>query len=278
VATPAQAEASGRQVIEGLGVSTLDELRALTQEQLLEVQGRIMVEALTNVEPMLEEGISAGLPFRPVADGGFLPENVLAAIRGGSAAGIPLITGTTREEWRMFALLDFQPLDADGLRHRLDALTGDGDKALSVYADVVDAAEPKEAFTAIATDMVFRYPAVALGEAQLAQSADVWEYQFNWATPAMGGMLGACHAIELPFLFGLAADPRLTGFLGEDPPVGLAEAMQDAWLNFARTGDPGSDWPRYDLDHRTVRTFDAESSTVEDPGADARQFWATLAD
>jgi carboxylesterase type B len=52
--------------------------------------------------------------------------------------------------------------------------------------------------------------------------------------------------------------------------------MQDAWLAFARTGDPGADWPRYDLDDRTVRSFDAESGTVADPGAEARQFWATV--
>jgi para-nitrobenzyl esterase len=278
VATPDQAEASAREVIGALGVSTLDELRALDQEKLLEVQGNILVAALTNVEPMLEAGVSAGLPFRPVADGRFLPEDVLAAIRGGSAAGIPVITGTTREEWRLFALMDFQAVDADVLRTRLDHLTGDADKTLAVYADVVDAVEPKDAFTAVATDMVFRYPAIALGEALLTQGPDVWEYVFDWGTPAMGGMLGACHAIELPFLFGLSADPRLTGFLGDDPPAALAEAMQDAWLAFARTGDPGSDWPRYDLDRRTVRTFDAESGTVEDPGAEARQFWATLAD
>jgi carboxylesterase type B len=176
----------------------------------------------------------------------------------------------------MFALLDFQPMDAEVLRNRLQALTGDADKALSVYDDVVGSVEAKDAFTAIATDMVFRYPAIALAEAQLEQTPDVWEYVFDWATPAMGGMLGACHAIELPFLFGMSSDPRLVGFLGEDPPVGLAEALQDAWLNFARTGDPGPDWPRYDLDRRAVRAFDAETSVVEDPGADARRFWESL--
>jgi para-nitrobenzyl esterase len=278
MATPADAEASGRQVVEALGVSSADDLRALTTQQILEVQANIMVAALTNVEPMLENGVSAGLPFRPVADGDFLPENVLAAIRGGSAAGVPLIVGTTREEWRMFAMLDFQPIDDAVLRHRLEALTGDADKALAVYSDVVGEVGPKEAFTAIATDMVFRYPAVALSEAQLEQTPDVWEYVFDWGTPAMGGMLGACHAIELPFLFGLSSDPRLAGFLGDNPPVGLAEALQDAWLTFARTGDPGGGWPRYDLDRRAVRAFDAELSVVDDPGADARQFWATLAD
>jgi para-nitrobenzyl esterase len=276
IATLDQAEVAGRQVVDGLGVSTIEELRALTQEQILEVQAQIMIAALTNVEPMLEQGVSASLPFRPVADGTFLPDNALAAIRAGSAADVPLITGTTKEEWKLFALMDLQPVDEDVLRTRLQALTGDADKVLAVYADAVDDLAPKDAFTMIATDMVFRHPTIELGEAQLAVSPDVWEYEFDWATPAMGGMLGACHAIELPFLFGMSADERLAGFLGEDPPVGLAEAMQDAWLSFARTGDPGDDWPRYDLDRRVVKTFDAESGTAEDPGAEARQFWATL--
>ena len=65
VATPTQAENSARVVIDGLGVSTADELRALTAEQVLAVQSQVMVEAFTNPEPLLEEGVSAGLPFRP---------------------------------------------------------------------------------------------------------------------------------------------------------------------------------------------------------------------
>ena len=277
VATPTQAESSARVVVDGLGVSTADELRALTAEQVLAVQSQVMVEAFTNSEPLLEEGVAAGLPFRPVADGHFLPTSVLAAIRGGSAAGVPVMTGTTREEWKLFALLDLVPIDETVLRQRLQALTGDADKALAVYADAVaEGPTPKDAFTVIGTDMVFRYPAVELAEALLNQSSDVWEYEFSWGTPAMGGMLGACHAIELPFLFGLASDPRLLGFLGDDPPVGLAEAMQEAWVRFARTGDPGPAWPRYDLDRRAVRTFDAQIGVLDDPGAAQREFWAAI--
>ena len=45
---------------------------------------------------------------------------------------------------------------------------------------------------------------------------------------------------------------------------------------FARTGDPGPDWPRYDLERRAVRTFDAEIGMLEDPGAAQREFWATV--
>jgi len=276
-ATPDQAEAAGRAFVAALGVTTADELRALPMERILEVQSQVVTAAMTNVEPLLEAGISAGLPFRPCEDGRALPTSVLAAIRAGSAAGIPVITGTTREEWRLFALMDFEAVDADVLHHRLDALTGDGDKALAVYAEATAGLEPKEAFTVIATDMVFRHPAIQLGEALLAQGADVWEYQFSWASPALFGMLGSCHALELPFVFGITRNPQMMGFLGEAPPHDLADAIQDAWLSFARTGDPGTDWPRYDLDRRAVRDLDTDLGVLEDPGAPQREFWDTVA-
>ena len=172
--------------------------------------------------------------------------------------------------------MDFEAVDADVLHHRLDALTGDGDKALAVYAEPTAGLAPKDAFTVIATDMVFRHPAVQLGEALLAQGADVWEYQLSWATPALFGMLGSCHALDLPFVFGMTRHPQMVGFLGDAPPHELADAIQDAWLRFARTGDPGGDWPRYDLDRRAVRDFDTKVGVLEDPGAPQREFWDTV--
>ena len=125
--------------------------------------------------------------------------------------------------------------------------------------------------------MVFRHPAIQLGEALLAQGPDVWEYQLSWATPALFGMLGSCHALDLPFVFGTTRDPQMAPFLGDAPPHELADAIQDAWLSFARTGDPGADWPRYDLDRRAVRDFDATLGLLEDPGAPQREFWDTVA-
>lgn len=274
-ATPEQAERAGRAFVEALGVSTVDELRALPAERILAVQSQIVTEAMTNVEPLLEEGISAGLPFRPCEDGAALPP-VLATIRGGGGADVPVITGTTKDEWRLFALMDFEAVDAAGLHRRLQALTGDADKVLAVYADAIDGLAPKDAFTVIATDLVFRHPAVQLGEALLARGRDVWEYRFSWETPALFGMLGACHAIELPFVFGTTAEPKMAAFLGDAPPHDLSTAVQDAWLAFARHGDPGPDWPRYDLDHRQVRDFDADPGILQDPGAAQREFWASL--
>lgn len=271
-ASPAEAEASARRYLDRLGVATAAELAALDMARLLEVQAELVVEGMTDIEPMLEGGVSASLPFRPVEDGRTLPDSVLGALRSGVAADVALMTGTTLEEWKLFALMDAQPIDDEVLHQRLDALTGDGDKALAVYGD--DTADPKAVFTTFATDMVFRWPAVQLCEAKLAHSGDVWQYLFTWATPAMFGMLGSCHALELPFVFGQVGAHHMAMFLGEEAPVALSEAMMDAWLGFARHGDPG--WARYDVETRTVHEFGEHIGPLEDPGAETRTFWASL--
>ena len=72
--------------------------------------------------------------------------------------------------------------------------------------------------------------------------------RFSWPSPAMDGRLGACHAIEIPFLF--TGGGNLGGMTPEDgPPEQLAHAIQDAWVAFARNGDPNTsalpEWPRY---------------------------------
>jgi para-nitrobenzyl esterase len=45
--------------------------------------------------------------------------------------------------------------------------------------------------------------------------------------------------------------------------------MSDAWLAFARTGDPG--WPAYDATTRATQVFDLESAVVNDPLSDVRK-------
>jgi para-nitrobenzyl esterase len=68
--------------------------------------------------------------------------------------------------------------------------------------------------------------------------------------------MGACHAIDLPFVFGNLDAPGMSAFAGEGPEAeALAHAMIDAWVAFARDGDParaGAAWPRYDLARRAT--------------------------
>src|SRR2546430_49760 len=88
--------------------------------------------------------------------------------------------------------------------------------------------------------------------------------------PVFDGRLGACHALELGFVFD---NLEHSGpMLGDHPPQPLADEMHRAWVDFARRGDPG--WPRYDTSRRPVMHFDAQGAMlVNDPAGSTRQLW-----
>jgi para-nitrobenzyl esterase len=100
-------------------------------------------------------------------------------------------------------------------------------------------------------------------------------YEFAWPSPAFGGRLGACHALEIPFVFDtldLGRRQMLGGALGDTPPQQLAASMHRAWVDFATKGEPG--WPRYGLDRRATMRFNTTSSVIDDPYARERALWA----
>lgn len=95
-------------------------------------------------------------------------------------------------------------------------------------------------------------------------------YEFAWRSRAFDGRLGACHALETPFVFGTlghATEP----LMGSNPPEHLADTLHAAWAAFAASGAPG--WPSYDLDRRVTMHFDTESASVTDPLAAKRKLW-----
>ena len=95
---------------------------------------------------------------------------------------------------------------------------------------------------AIATASRFRFPATQLAEAQAAHRPKTYLYQVDWESPARRGALGACHAIEIPFVFGTVGRTGNDRMSGTGPEADrLAEQMMDAWIAFARTGEPGHD-------------------------------------
>ena len=123
---------------------------------------------------------------------------------------------------------------------------------------------------ALLTDVVFRIPAVRLADAQVAH-APVHQYRFDWRSPAFGGMIGAAHAVEIPFVFHMVGDHRLHVLIGPDAPTELADAMHDSWVSFARSGVPRTatmnTWPSLPVaaTERPLMLFDTEITLVEDP-------------
>jgi len=143
---------------------------------------------------------------------------------------------------------------------------------------------PPELFFAIETDRVFRIPAVRLAEAQSAHQAQrprTWAYLVCWESPLMGGSLGACHAIDIPFVFGSIGRRGAQRFAGSGPDAErLSARMMDAWLAFARGGDPNHadlpDWAPYDTERRTTLIFDREPGVSLAPFDAERSAWDGL--
>ena len=142
---------------------------------------------------------------------------------------------------------------------------------------------PADLFTALETDRVFRIPGVRLATVQGRREPRVFSYLFTWKSPAMGGVLGSCHALELGFVFGTNNLPGMSMFSGTGAAAEkLAVQMQDAWLAFARSGDPScasiGTWSGYTEARRATMVF-GETTKLEDaPYDDERRAWDAVPD
>ncbi|MBK9178071.1 MAG: carboxylesterase/lipase family protein [Acidimicrobiales bacterium] len=250
------------------------ELLHLPVERLLAAQAAVVAH-----------GGAATLPFQPVVDGATLPRPPADAVADGSVAGVSVLLGTTLDEMRLFTVLDatLADLDHDALVERCRPLFGDrAHDAVRTYVDNRPAAPPAQVWSAILTDQVFRQPAIRLAERQAAHQPDTWMYLFTWPSPAFGGALGACHAVEIPFVFDNLHQPGVELFTGDgEERAALATTTRDAWLAFARTGDPNHAglpaWRRYDPAERSTMLLGLDPASADDPFGDERLLWAAAA-
>lgn len=212
------------------------------------------------------------MPFSPVIDGDVLPRAPMAAIESGCAKSVPLLVGTTRDEWNLFAAADTdvaKKKEADIVR-RLERVMPP-DYARLLYDTYTaerrrrgESTSPAEIFCAIQTDRTFTLPARRLLQSQGTQNENVFSYLFDWKSPALNGKLGACHSLEIGFVFG-----NLDGvFTGNGPQeTALSQKLMDAWLSFARTGRPScestGEWPQYGRRRETM-VFGPDCRIVQD--------------
>jgi para-nitrobenzyl esterase len=93
-------------------------------------------------------------------------------------------------------------------------------------------------------------------------------YYFTWETPVAGGRLKSPHTIEIPFVFdNVKITSRLTG--GGADAMALADKVSDAWIAFARTGDPNTPklphWPAFNATSRSTMVINTQSKVASDP-------------
>lgn len=216
------------------------------------------------------------LVFQPVVDGDFLPQHPLDAIAAGAAADIDLLIGVNAEEYGLFAA----PTGlADAMTDQLllattARLCEDPEAMLAGYRAQRPDATPIELFVALQSDWFCIAPTDRLLEARRAAGNDSYAYEFAWRPATYEGRLGACHTLEIPFVFDTLADPWGRELRGTDSPQELATRMHAAWVAFVRDGDPG--WPAYGSE-RTFQRFDTSDGLVHDPLASSRRAWEGIA-
>jgi para-nitrobenzyl esterase len=219
------------------------------------------------------------VPFLPVVDGTFLPQHPLRAVEQGAAAGVDLLIGTNRDELTLFSLGRPELMALDDARAFSWVANAAPDvpatELLSGYREArtvrTEGIDPHALTVAIGTDAVFRWPSLQLAAAQEAQGARTFVYLFEWESPAFGGILGSSHALELPFVFGVVHVPAVQLFTGDGIEVEtLSTRMQQAWLAFARTGDPThaaleGGWPAWDPRKRSTMVFGRQTRATDGP-------------
>ncbi|CAL9571571.1 carboxylesterase/lipase family protein [Streptomyces sp. enrichment culture] len=270
--TPEQAARVTGAAAEILGVEPhADAFGAVPDEQLVEAATRLAgidLRTGTHRDPLI--GLS---PFSLV-----LETQPAASVAAGLAADVDLLVGTNAEEGNLYLV----PVGtyATSTAADVDEAAARSHPEPARLVEAYRAARPGASFaelrSAIMTDALFGAGSRALADAHAAHPRSATHvYEFAWRSPALDGALGAAHTVELPFVFDLADLPGLNGpaaLLGPGtPPADLAGRVHEAWIRFARTGDPG--WDPYDTDRRATMRIAAEWTQVDDPRGRERRAW-----
>ena len=250
----------------GLDRARAGDLFDLPTEKILSAQVAVSVD-------VRRDDIGAG--FQPWTCGDVLPSQAVDGLTAGSAAQVPFLVGTNEHEMNLWRVLDpgLRSLDDEGLVRKVQKLVGEAAAGLiAAYRDARPAAAPEELWQAIWSDREFRIPSLRATEAQAGRTP-TYSYLFTWPSPSPG--IGSCHGLELPFVFGTLDSKGADAFAGSGPAAeALAVTIQDAWLAFARTGDPG--WPAYDPSTRQTMLLGRTCEVEADPMAAERIAWDGL--
>jgi len=266
----------------GLDESSAGELRTLPVEHLLAAQQQLE-------ERIAAESYAVPLPFQPTVGTPSLPEPPLDAVRNGINSGVDLLVGTNLNEGSFAVEMRPDRPEDPGYPDRAAAVLSAGGlpgDCAQGYAEALAAVlahgpRGKELLEAAIADAVYRQPSNNLLDARLqsARSAAhgrTFAYLFTWRSPAMGGKLGSCHTLEIPFVFRHLASPDAAYLTRGKGPQALSDTMSGAWAAFASTGapdQPGLAWPEYGQARRTMMLDDAPRLEA-DPRREVRLFFA----
>jgi para-nitrobenzyl esterase len=270
-AGPMHATARAKAWMARAGAADVAALHALPVEKL--------VEAMGMTDPLEGKG---EISFVSTLDHGVLPRHPFVPDAPREAAHIPLIVGNTHDEtagwiadWLKRGDTNWENLPA----RIASQITKDvaPDWVARRYREIYPEKTPGQILLA-ATTAGRSWPGHLIQAEERAKiGAPAWMYQLDFPAPEHNGVLGAFHTLDIPLVFDNAAAPG--SHTGTSPEARrLAGRMADAFIAFARTGDPNCAsipaWPKYELDRRLTMLFDTDTRVVSDPRREERVLWS----
>ncbi|MCF2127525.1 carboxylesterase family protein [Strepomyces sp. STD 3.1] len=252
---------------------TVADLGTVPPEQLVKA-GQALAPKMPGRVDRWGQAAPTVTPYAPVVDGEVLPVMPWRALASGASREVDLVVGHNRDENRLFSMMAGK-LGSIGEERAGAALRLYAPGGEAAYREAFPGASANDLYERVQTDWLFGMPSLHLAEAHVAGGGRAHVYELTWPAPAVGGALGACHALDVPLLFGtFGADLGILFFDGAEPSpeaLALSDRFRSSWTAFARTGDPG--WPAYDTERRLVQVLDAEPVVAPYPGETSRRLW-----
>ena len=239
-----------RRLMKESGAETMEDLLRMSEEELMRVNGKI--NAYNNF---------------PQRDGKLIPEDPYEPYRAGKTAAVDMLTGTNADEanyWvnEVGGFIPFRLGVPIIYENDLRLLSPEDRKRVHQYM------KTQKGFSlwkmaGFFTEIMFRLPAIR--QAELHSRNGGKTFMYYWEKHSHLRYLRACHAVELAYVFGNLEETIYTG-APADPA--LSRQVQDQWVRFAETGDPGTEglpWPEYEPENRWTMILNEESGARKDP-------------
>jgi para-nitrobenzyl esterase len=199
-----------------------------------------------------------GLSWGPELDGTDLPYEIFSNEALTLSKNIPLLIGTVKNEF-MPSL--YRGMTNASLEEVTSYIKNQQKEKTEAYINAVKKAFPNDIKPSDLIDVDLMFRPGAVNQANLKSElgvAPVFMYLFTWQSPIMDGKYKAMHCMELPFVFdNIARCENMTG--GGKEAHALAAKMSDAWISFARNGNPNvaslPKWPAYNVKETSTMHF-----------------------
>ena len=263
----------------GLSRATIDKIQTVPYARLREA-GDAAIRRLQPNSPLGGPGVPAPraaaqrLGFSPVVDGKYVTRHPFDPDAPGESANVPMLIGTVMNEQSpsMFDAV-LEGMTEDQMKERAARRYGTQTAmVVSAYRKAYPSVKPVELLSRM---LSVRTNAVTQAERKAAKgSAPAYMYLFSWQTPVLNGRPRAFHCSEIPFVF---ANTDVSAFAtgGTAEARELGGKVSDAWINFARHGDPNHGglpkWPAFTAETGPVMIFAKTCEVKNDPDRELRK-------